>query len=224
MKDFLFFHAIQQNLQSPVTGPTAQWAYKPEQTPSSSLLSSDKINVVIYLYIYIYPFFASAAKRQHWPALGSHQATKDKEREQKKRDKHSQSYLSGANKDELQQQKRPSESGDLHHVVPKGSRGGSAKSFSLGFAELEEPRRKQPHGLRFGYLVRPRSHSHQGLMYIHTMLYMGRCFNGRTLVGGATAHTWPIGRVSGRFNLCCEPLSTHKMYTSTNIFLIYLSI
>lgn len=158
--------------------------------------------------LYFFTFLASAAKRQHRPALGPLQATKRQReggREQKKREEHSQSYLSGANKDKLQQQKGPSESGDLHHVVPDGSRGGSPKSFSLGFAGSEEPRRKQPHGLRFGYLVCPSSQSHQGLMYIHTMLYAGRCFSGRAPGGGARAHTGPIGRVSGGFNLCCEP-------------------
>ncbi len=77
--------------------------------------------------------------------------------------------------------------------------------LSLGFVGLKEPPTKQPNWSRFSYLARPRSHSHQGLMYIHTMFGYRKGLEGLqggTPRGGATAQTPPIGRVSGLFNLC----------------------
>lgn len=41
--------------------------------------------------------------------------------------------------------------------------------LSLGIVGLREPRTKQPYWIPSSYLDRPRSHRHQGLMFIHTM-------------------------------------------------------
>lgn len=151
-----------------------------EQTLSVSRLFSHKIIFVIFS-------ISSGEKTLTCTSVTS--GYKRQRERTEKREKHSQSYLSGANKDKLQQQERPSKSGGLNHVVPEGRRGGSLKSFSLGFAGSEEPRRKQPHGLRFSYLVCPRSLSHQGLMYIHTMLSHGEVVKWEDTVGrGHGAH------------------------------------
>lgn len=139
-------------------------------------MASHKINFAI---------LASAAERKHWPALPSHQATKTKRGRNRKGGKKITVSLTWAEQIRTSCRSRsgPLSLGACTMLSP---RAGEVEVLSPVLWDLQgrrSPRRKQPHRLRFSYLVCPRSHSHQGLMYIHTMLSHGEVFKREDTVG-----------------------------------------
>lgn len=121
-------------------------------------------------------FLASAAARKHWPALPSLQATKDKEGQQK-REKNTVSLTWAEHiRTSCSSRSGPVSLGAWTMLSPGAGELEVLSPFLRDWQGRRSPGEKLPHGLGFSYLVCLRSHSHQGLMNIHTMLSHGEVF------------------------------------------------
>lgn len=140
----------------------------------------------------------TVAAGEHLPADPSHRAIKKKKKTRK--EEHSWSYLSRANEEQLQQRQQWPPEASSHHV-PAGS---SEKRVEVPVA-LQDPPDGQPCwntpvNSHTGYL-RPSKVSRPlvALVYSHGCRFTGGGWV-IPLVGGPTAQTPPMGRVSGFFN------------------------